>query len=357
MSQKLWLKEDDKNSQFFHKMANAQRRRNYLTAIKVNGRRLTKEDEVKEEVVNSFQRVLSKIDEWRLSISGLPFPVLDSEEARAPKNPFSEEEILAAPFSLCGDKVSGLDEFSMAFWQFCWDIVKFEVMGLFVEFHHSGLFERSLNPTFIVLIPKKGRAQDLRDFWPISLVGSLYKLLAKVSANRLKRVVGRVVSNSQHAFMEGRQILDAILTANEALDSRLKSSKKGVICKLDIEKAYDHVNWEFLLAIMEKMGLGAKWVRQMRWCISFAHFLILINETPIGFFVSSRGLRQMDPLSPFLFILAIEVFSNILKKALEGGFIQGFLASERGGMGTTMSHLLLANDTLIFSDSSKELKN
>ena len=93
-----------------------------------------------------------------------------------------------------------------------------------------------------MLISKKGGAENLKDFCPISLVGSLYKLLAKVLANRLRRVVGRVVSNSQHAFVGGRQILDAVLIANEALDSRVKSSERGFICKMDIEKAYDNVN-------------------------------------------------------------------------------------------------------------------
>ena len=115
-------------------------------------------------------------------------------------------------------------------------------MGFFAEFHNSGRFERSLKSTFIVLTPKKGCTDDLKDFRPISLVGSIYKILAKVLANRLKRVVGNVISNSQHAFVEGRQILDVVLIANEALDSRLKSAKGGIICKMDIEKAYDHVN-------------------------------------------------------------------------------------------------------------------
>ena len=133
-------------------------------------------------------------------------------------------------------------------------------MGFFAEFHSSGRFERSLNSTFIVLIPKKGCTDDLKDFRPISLVGSLYKILAKVLANRLKRVVGNVISNSQHAFVEGRPILDVVLIVNEALDSRLKSAKGGIICKMDIEKAYDHVNWGFLLAILDKMGFGTKWV-------------------------------------------------------------------------------------------------
>ena len=100
----LWLKEGNKNSWFFHKMANARRRRNFLVAIKVNGRRLPKEDEIKEEVVNTFQRVLLETDDWRPSINGLPFLVLDNEDSRATENPFSEEEVLAALSSLCRDK-------------------------------------------------------------------------------------------------------------------------------------------------------------------------------------------------------------------------------------------------------------
>ena len=92
----------------------------------------------------------------------------------------------------------------------------------------------------------------------------------------------------------------------------------------------------------------------MRWCFSSAHFSVLINGTPTGFFVSSRGLRQGDPLPHFLFILAMEVLSSILKKAMERGFIQGFLASGRGGEGKVVSHLLFANGTLIFNDSNKE---
>ena len=96
-----------------------------------------------------------------------------------------------------------------------------------------------------MIILNKGGAKDLRDFYPISLVKSLYKLLAKVLANTLKRVVGRVISNSKHAFVEARQILDAVFIANEALDLRLKSTERGVLNKMDIEKAYGHVKWGF----------------------------------------------------------------------------------------------------------------
>ena len=93
-----------------------------------------------------------------------------------------------------------------------------------------------------MLVPKKGGTKDLKDIRPISLVGGLYKLLAKVSANWLKKMVSKVVSNFHNAFVEDRQILDVVLIANRAIDSMLKSNRSKVPCKLDIEKTYDHVN-------------------------------------------------------------------------------------------------------------------
>ena len=118
-------------------------------------------------------------------------------------------------------------------------------MGFFNEFYEQNRFVRSLDSTFLELIPKKGDAVDIKDFKPISIVGRLYKILAKVLVNRLKRVVGKVVLEAENAFVEGRQILDAALIANEVVDEMLRRKESGVLCKLDIDKAYNHLDWDF----------------------------------------------------------------------------------------------------------------
>ena len=134
-------------------------------------------------------------------------------------------------------------------------------MGFFREFFLNDQFVKSLNATFLVLVPKGRTVEDLKDLRPISLVGSLYKILSKVLANRIRRVLSLAISQHQNAFEEGRQILDVVLIANEAVDSILRGNEKGILCKLDIEKAYDHIRWDFLLQMLERMGFGSKWIR------------------------------------------------------------------------------------------------
>ena len=163
----------------------------------------------------------------------------------------------------------------------------------------------------------------------------------------------KLISNSQNSFVGGRQILDSILIANECLDNRM-SGIPSVIVKLDIEKAYDHVNWDALFFFMERMGFGEKWGRWMKFCVSIIRFSVLVNGSPMDFFGSTRGLCQGDSLSPLLFPLVIEILSRLLKRIEEGGFIRGFQANSRSQGGLHISHLLFADDTILFCDATRE---
>ena len=156
LSRELWLKEGDKNIGFFHRMANAHRRNNSLDRIKINKVWLTEEQEVREGIVNAFQQLLSEEPGWRVDIGGLHLHRLSFQEAENLELPFSKEEIHFALLEMNGDKAPGPDGFTVAFWQACWDFVKEEILELFKEFYDQSTFTKSLNATFLVLIPKKG---------------------------------------------------------------------------------------------------------------------------------------------------------------------------------------------------------
>ncbi|KAJ9685117.1 hypothetical protein PVL29_017229 [Vitis rotundifolia] len=354
ISSEVWLKEGDRNTDFFHKMANAHRRRNNVDRIRINGVWHSEEKGISEGIVNAFRSLLSNPGDWRPPLSGLQCETLENMDACALEVPFMEEEVYGVLLGCSGDKAPRPNGFSMAFWQFAWDFVQDDVMSFFREFYDHSKFVKSLNAIFLVLIPKKVRAKDLRDFRPISLVGSLYKWLAKVLANRLKKVVGKVMSKAQGAFVEGRQILDAVLIANEAIDLVLKNNENGILCKLDIEKTYDNVDWSFLLTVMQKMGFGEKWIGWIKWCISIVSFSVLVNGTSKVFFQSSRGLRQGDPISPYLFVIAMEVFSSFLKRAVDKGFMSGWRVKGRSEEGVQICHLLFVDDTLVFCQVSQD---
>ena len=253
-----------------------------------------------------------------------------------------------------GDKGPGPDGFTMAFFQKCWRVVEDDIMAFFGEVFKFCKFEKSLNATFIYLNPKKVNALNICDFCPISLIGSIYKILAKVLANRLALVLDSIISKDQNSFVGARKILDSMLIASECLDSRLKSRIPGLICKLDIKKTYDHVNWDCLYFLMNRMGFGSKWIHWMQACTSTVRFSVIVNGSPTGFFDSSRGLRQGDPLLSLLFLLLMEVLSQMLKKAVGGGLLKGFQVGRSEDSGVCVSHLLYADDTILFCDADPE---
>ncbi|XP_049368217.1 uncharacterized protein LOC125833115 [Solanum verrucosum] len=168
-------------------------------------------------------------------------------------------------------------------------------------------------------------------------------------SEKLKKVVSKLVNAQQLAFIKTRQIMDAILIANESVDVRKISKVPGIPCKF--EKAYDHLHWGFLWKTLEGMGFGEKWIKWMIFCITTVKFSILINGSPFGFFSSQRGSRQGEPPIPFLFILVMEGLHDMLRTTQIKGWIRGFNANINDRQGLSISHLQYADDSLIFCDA------
>ena len=347
-----WLKAGDRNTKFFHCMATAKKRRNGLSHLMVDGNMVSDKGEICDIVIAFYDKLYS-------SSSGSSRPILDGLAFKQLAVPLSiglessilEEEVWEALKSMGRDKAPGPDGFPLEFFLFSWDVVKEDIMKVITDFDNFGFLDWRLNTTFLALLPKKDDVESMKDFRPISLIGTIFKLISKVLADRLKKVISPLISTNQGAFIHGRQILDGVLLANELIYSRIKAKENGILCKIDIEKAYDHVDWNFLDYVLSRMGFGSKWRFWVKTCIATASFSVLVNGSPKGFFKSSRGLRQGDPLSPFLFLMVMEGLNLLLHRAKDLSWIKGFKAHR---MGTMVTHLHFADDTLVFLEANQE---
>ena len=187
---------------------------------------------------------------------------------------------------------------------------------------------------------------------PISLCNVIYKIISKVLANRLKQVLPNIISPTQSAFVLDRLITDNVLVAYETIHTmhvRKKGKKGSMALKLDISKVHDRVEWPFLPKIMEKRGFLTRGIERVMNCVTAPTFSILANGKPHGMIHPSRGIRQEDPLSPYLFLLYAEGFTALLAKAELEGRIRG-VSICRGAPKVT--NLLFADDSLLFCQAT-----
>ncbi|KAL9672560.1 hypothetical protein QQ045_028811 [Rhodiola kirilowii] len=346
-----WLKAGDQNTKYFHRAATWRSKKNSIDSLFINGRRVEEPEELKREVRSWFVEHFSskKVQPW--SAAKIQFGEINQQQKEDLERKISKEEILLSLRECEGNKAPGPDGFNISFYKRFWNEVKPEVEGFIEEFSENGRLTREINQTFIALIPKVSSPQSLGDFRPISLVTSIYKILAKCLAKRLSSVLPHLISPNQSAFLANRSILDGIMITNELIHSIRRDKRRALIVKLDFSKAYDSVSWEYLDQIQQRMGFGVKWRQWIHECISTPKLAVLINGSPTKEFSMERGLRQGDPLSPFLFLIAAEGLSRMLSKAKELGILRGV---EWVKEGERMNHLQYADDTIIFCDAEME---
>ena len=265
---------------------------------------------------------------------------------------FTQDEVKKALFQMNPTKAPGPDGMNPLFFKKYWHFVGTDVSEAVLDCINSGKFLQSINFTHITLIPKKKNLELMSHFRPISLCNVIFKLVSKVLANRLKRILGRIISDCQNAFVAKRVITDNIRISFEILHY-MKSKRQGNIAhmalKLDISKAYDRMEWAYLKGLMLKMGFHQRWVDLIMAGILSASYFVLVNGVPLGFIKSSRGIRQGDLLSPYIFLLCSESFSALLKNAVQQRLLHGVSISHNGPQ---ITHLLFVDDSLLFYKAS-----
>nr|GEU41504.1 reverse transcriptase domain, reverse transcriptase zinc-binding domain protein [Tanacetum cinerariifolium] len=236
----------------------------------------------------------------------------------------------------------------------------------FYEVKFQGQYDHVVFPNLPCSLTLDNRDQDnlerqvnnptcITYFRHISLINIHYKTIAKILANRLAKVIDKIISKEQSAFIAARQILDGPLILTEIIEWYKIRKKNLLIFKVDFEKAFDSISWKFLDHILVKLGFGQKWCSWIKACLISSRASILVNGSPTFEFSINRGLRQGDPLSPFLFILIMEGLYNALADAVTKGLISGVTLNNSN---ISISHLFYADDVIITSQwNARELEN
>jgi hypothetical protein len=264
---------------------------------------------------------------------------------------FTAEEVETAMRSMKGTSSPGPDGMPVLFYQTYWHIIGPDVTQMALQILNKGSDPTHINNTYISLIPKISKPILPSDFRPIILCNVSLKIVTKAIANRVKKVLPFVITDHQSAFLTNRLITDNILVAFEAFHKIYKTTnkKKGFVgIKLDMAKAYDRIEWSFLHKTLLTMGFPPNLVNTIMRCVTTVSFSILINGHSSNSFNPQRGLRQGDPLSPYLFIICAEVLSGLLTKGLADGNFQGVMIAPSA---PPISHLFFADDSLFFCRS------
>lgn len=245
--------------------------------------------------------------------------------------PYTPQEVERALFMMGPCKAPGPDGFTAGFYQTHWETVGKSVTNAVLDFLNGGQLPDDMNRTTLVLIPKTKHPQDLKNFRPISLCNVIYKLCSKVLANRLRSFLDDIISAEQSAFVPGRLITDNVLVAYECTHYLKRKKGKAGACaiKLDMAKAYDRVEWNYLQGMMIKLGFTENFVNTIMRCVTTVSFSVRVNGQLSIPFNPSRGIHQGDPISPYLFLICSEGLSCLLRSVgplhLSRGYGWGFM--------------------------------
>lgn len=350
-----WLLNGDQNTLFFFKIVQSRASFNMIRRLVLpSGETITDPKQIKATAVTHFEEFLQQSP---VLIDAATAPDLSELlDFRCPEHtaqllthPISEAEIRNVLFSMPSSKAPGPDGFPAEFYRATWDIIKQDFIVAVQSVFMYGFMPRGVNATNLTLVPKHGDAKEIKDYRPISCCNILYKVVSKILANRLKVLLPELIEPNQCAFVKGRLLLENVLLATELVkDYHKQTIQPRSVLKLDISKAFDSVNWSFIINTLRPLGIPEMFVHWIHTCLSTPAFSVSVNGELEGFFGSECGLRQGCALSPYMFVIAINVLSKMINKAAQTGSISFHPSCSR----VNLTHLSFADDLMIFTDGA-----
>lgn len=352
-SREEWITSGDRNTHFYHMATVIRRARKKVTGMKNdNGDLITNKDELKEMMRSFFIILFEKDDTCDITLAPKGgFPIINAARLECMKY-VSADDIKKAVKDMAPMKAPGPDGLHALFYQKVWTIVGESVVKMAEDFFNTGDLQEGMNDTYITLIPKVDKPERPTNFRPISLCNVSYKIITKAMANKLKDILKEVIGPNQSSFVPERQITDNILIYQEVLNTmKRKRNGKGLMAiKIDLEKAYDRLSWEFIKDTLEEVGMDHTWTRNIMACVETSRLSILWEGEQTEYFKPGRGIRQGDPISPYLFVLCMERLSHIIQAEVANGNWKGVKVSRKGPV---LSHLFFADDMVLFSEADE----
>ncbi|XP_062021276.1 uncharacterized protein LOC133737799 [Rosa rugosa] len=281
------------------------------------------------------------------------FPTLDANTLHALCILVDMCEVKKAMFSIGGLKAPGFDGFPALFYQKFWSLYNAEIFSIVQVAFSSCEIPAGLNHTIISLIPKVPGPQSMVQFRPISLCSTIYKVISKIIVARIRPLMQNLISPNQVSYVPGRQISDNIMIAQELLFKFKKSSGyKGFFAwKVDLSKAYDRLSWSFIESVLHEACFPPSLVKLIMSCISSTSFQICFNGELTDSFQAHRGIRQGDPLSPYIFVLCMEKLAHLIQSAVDIGAWKAVRTSQSG---PKVSHLFFGDDLMLFAEATHD---
>jgi hypothetical protein len=348
-----WILMGDANTAYFHTCANGRSWKTRICSLETEDGIIIEQGQIAKHIVEFYKKLFVSSSNRGVSLN----PGFWSREGQCGAvekiklgEPFTEKDVEKAVEGMKIEFAPRPNGFTVSFFKL-WGVIRIEVMKMVHDYNNNALDLRRLNYGVITLVPKVKEANTIKQYRPISLLNVDFKIFTKLLTDRITPMADSLISESQTTFIEGRNILEGVVILHEVIHQLKRTGRKGVIFKIDFEKAYDKVRCDFVQEVVVRKGFPPHWIKQTMSTIQGGRVCINVNCERSPYFATYQGLRQGDPLYPMMFNLVAETLATLMRRAVRQGKIKGALTHL---IAEGITHIQYANDTILMVEGDDD---